>query len=769
MQTFATINSQRVGGQFLVSSKLISNLNWTPSASDTSVIYPVSSQDFIYNYSATYPNVTRWAVTFDTQTRPYLNVRYQVWYNSSLTANGTDPLGRELASVVRGLDEAIVTELNANGQTANFTYIIKDWPLIPALSGGDSVITSLGPAFFFCSVMVIFINILNQVCTEKEAKLRHGMEMMGLFPAVYWLSMFISNFVLVLANSLITTCLGIAFGFSSFKNSSFVVIWLTFFLFGLSMISFAFFFTTFFKTARSAVILGIFIFVLGLVLQVIVFANPAYGYLFWDAATLPPALGKALSLVPFFNFGHMFLDIASLTTGTSDPLTNSYIPGPGFSLAILTGMPASATASLGKDLDLPAPIQALYFMVMNIVVYFILALYFDAVLPDIYGNYRVPWFFALPSYWGHKQITGKRNVRKWLKTTERGYVRSTATEEEGVGLERIKALDPLNDSAVKIVRLKKIFRGYGDLVSKHAVKSSSFTVDEGKLLALLGQNGAGKSTTMSMLAGLLKANGGDALIYGLSLKNQINQIREIMGVCPQHDILFEDLTASEHIELYAGIKGLTKNELGNVFEERLQAVKLWTVKDVRAGTYSGGMKRRLSLIICTIGDPQLLLMDEPTTGMDPVNRRHVWAFIEKFKKGRSIILTTHSMEEADVLGDNIAIMAHGKMCAMGDSISLKNKYGAGYRISVITSDPDTMKERVSASVPNAILEDDSAGALIYQFPLSSTGYIPAFMEWLEQNTSGIVKSWGVSQTTLEEVFLKIIREANPNGYAATGF
>jgi ABC-type multidrug transport system ATPase subunit len=152
-----------------------------------------------------------------------------------------------------------------------------------------------------------------------------------------------------------------------------------------------------------------------------------------------------------------------------------------------------------------------------------------------------------------------------------------------------------------------------------------------------------------MLSGLTPATSGDGLIYGYSVKAQIPEIRALMGICPQHDILFDDLTAREHIELYAGLKGVSATERQTLIDERLKAVRLHTVADVRAGTYSGGMKRRLSLVISTIGDPKIIFMDEPTTGMDPVNRRHVWSFIEKFKKNRVIVLTTHSMEEADVV------------------------------------------------------------------------------------------------------------------------
>lgn len=151
-------------------------------------------------------------------------------------------------------------------------------------------------------------------------------------------------------------------------------------------------------------------------------------------------------------------------------------------------------------------------------------------------------------------------------------------------------------------------------------------------------------------------------------------------------------------------------------------------------------------------------MDEPTTGMDPVNRRHVWSFIEKFKKNRVIILTTHSMEEADVLGDRIGVMSKGTFKALGNSIRLKNKFGSGYRISIVTDQIAFVKKKIAELVPSAVLEDDSAGALIYQFPMASINNIPGFVKWVEDSKGDMIKNWGISQSTLEEVFLKLIRE-----------
>lgn len=151
--------------------------------------------------------------------------------------------------------------------------------------------------------------------------------------------------------------------------------------------------------------------------------------------------------------------------------------------------------------------------------------------------------------------------------------------------------------------------------------------------------------------------------------------------------------------------------------------------------------------------------------MDPVNRRHVWSFIENFKRGRVIILTTHSMEEADVLGDRICVMAHGRFRAIGNSIRLKSKFGGGYRISLVTrtEDSEKLKQFMTNKTPEATLEDDSAGSLLYELPTSALSNLPHLIKWLEENNEKsdvepgkkLIKAWGVSQKSLEEAFLRL--------------
>ncbi|KAJ3173237.1 ATP-binding cassette sub- A member 1 [Geranomyces variabilis] len=792
MTTFATNNAARTGEKAFATEAPITDttagVTFAPSTQMGMI--PVPSSAFIYDYALYSPNITKWGISFTDTPGPPRNVAYQVWYNTTNTANGTDIYGRQLVAMMRGLDEAILTVLNNQPTTLDVT--LKDWPLIPPKTLSDTIIQNLGPVFFFCSEMVIFINVLNLIVTEKEHKLRHGMEMMGLKSSVYWISQFLSNSLLILIGAFVTAIFGLMMRFFAFKNTNFGVLVITFFLFGEGMLMLAFFITTLVRKARVAILIGIFVFIIGLLFESFVFSSSFVGYIWWDSGTSPTAW-KILIFFPFFNFGKIFLDITTYTTGRLDTLTNTFIAGPGFAWSTLFDpLPADLrpTYGSGSQPDVPAPIDSWRYLLMNMLFYGVLTWYFDCVIPDEFGWGLKPWFFLTPEYWGLGRRGKNQQAIEWLRNEKRATKANTDPrpgEDKDVHAERLKTLDEGFSPAVRIVNLRKVYGGFiRKKTDKVAVNDLCISFEEGKLLALLGQNGAGKSTSMNILSGLTPATSGDALMYNHSVRSQMPEIRDFLGVCPQHDILFDELTAKEHLLLYAGLKGVRKDTWDVLVEDRLKAVRLWKVRDQRAGTYSGGMKRRLSLVISTIGDPKIIFMDEPTTGMDPVNRRHVWDFVEKFKKGRVIVLTTHSMEEADVLGDRIAIMAHGRMRAIGTSIALKRQHGSGYRVSIIVDPENTelAKRTIAGMVPSAVLEDDSAGALLYQFPpphrdAGRQSDLAAFIGYLEgsedekrpknegDENAGPwwVKAWGISQTTLEEVFLRLIRDANPQGYA----
>ena len=552
---------------------------------------------------------------------------------------------------------------------------------------------------------------------------------------------------------------------------------LLFFMFSLAMIFVAFFITTLVRRVRSAVSIGTLVLIIGLVFMFVIFSGPVAGYIWWEDST-SPAGWIVLMFLPPFNFGTLYLMIATLSAGSYDFATDSIVPGPGFPWSqLFEPIPAASVPTFGT-FTFPLPVQALYFLLWNMAFYALLTWYFDNVLPDEFGQRRPLYFFVLPSYWGCAPLRRHKPVAVAVPPRE-------ADEDDDVYAARCRALDPAraDEQAIRLTELRKVFNdGWLDSAKKRkvAVSNSSWGLERGKLLALLGQNGAGKTTTINMLCGFTPATSGDAYLYGRSIRHEMDIIRPTMGVCPQFDILFPDLTAREHIELFCGIKNIPSDMVQTLIHERLQAVRLWKVKgrgeerrtrgvgcvsgatpvpmaaddkgagfsagasgrwqvkDQRAVSYSGGMRRRLSVAISTIGDPDVVFMDEPTTGMDPLNRRYVWAFIEQFKKGRVIVLTTHSMEEADILGDEIAIMAVSKVSAVGTPIHLKNKFGAGYRLSVVCDDANAqaVKDDLVGRVPGLKVEDDSAGALMFTIPKGSMGEVPALIRYLESHANG---------------------------------
>jgi len=208
-----------------------------------------------------------------------------------------------------------------------------------------------------------------------------------------------------------------------------------------------------------------------------------------------------------------------------------------------------------------------------------------------------------------------------------------------------------------------------------ALNNFSLCLLKGECFGLLGPNGAGKTTLISILTGLYSPTDGYAWVSGYDIRNEIDYVHRNMGVCPQHDILWDDLTCIDHLLFYARLKGIdSKNEMAHV-NKILQDVGLSDSATKMAKQLSGGMKRRLSIGISLVGDSPILFLDEPTTGLDPETRRYLWTTIQNAKAGRCIILTTHSMEEADVLSTKIAIMSNGSLKCIGDQMHLKNKFG----------------------------------------------------------------------------------------------
>jgi ABC-type multidrug transport system ATPase subunit len=236
----------------------------------------------------------------------------------------------------------------------------------------------------------------------------------------------------------------------------------------------------------------------------------------------------------------------------------------------------------------------------------------------------------------------------------------------------------------------------------------------------------------------------------------MSSIQKILGYCPQHDILWEELTPEEHLEIYSVFKGIPNDKQNTLIQETLNEVELNKVRNQLVSTFSGGMKRRVSLAISCIGNPKIIFLDEPTTGLDPLTRLGIWKLIENMKKNRVIVLTTHSMFEADALSDRIAIMKNGQLKCIGNSIYLKNQYGKGYYINIITKNVEQVKKFVMDNLRDSTLLLETSGSL--KFLISDKRNIPKFFESLESQESDFVEDWSLNHTSLEDVFFKIVKD-----------
>jgi ABC-2 type transport system ATP-binding protein len=228
----------------------------------------------------------------------------------------------------------------------------------------------------------------------------------------------------------------------------------------------------------------------------------------------------------------------------------------------------------------------------------------------------------------------------------------------------------MKESAITITNLTKKFE------DKLAVDNLSLEVTKGELFGLLGPNGAGKTTTINILCGLIKPTSGTAKILGYDIEKDTQKIKEQLGVCIQETAIYPYLTGKENLELFGNLYKMTKNDIRERTKMLLEKVGLTEDAKRVTAKYSGGMKRRLSLTLALIHDPQVVFLDEPTVALDPQSRHAVWDFIKEQKaKGKNIILTTHYMEEAEELCDRVGIIDHGKLIALGTPKELVAKGG----------------------------------------------------------------------------------------------
>ncbi len=299
-----------------------------------------------------------------------------------------------------------------------------------------------------------------------------------------------------------------------------------------------------------------------------------------------------------------------------------------------------------------------------------------------------------------------------------------------------------------IIEVKNIVKRYDDIP---VVNNLSLSVNEGEIFGFLGPNGAGKSTSINIMVGLLKANEGEILINNLPLSELE---KKLIGICPQEITLWEYLTCYENLMMMGKMYNVSSKELKERIPLILEKLFLKDKMDEKISNLSGGMKRRMNIAMATIHNPKIIVLDEPSEGLDPQSRRLLWDYIKYQKKiGNTIILTTHLMDEADKLSDRIAIIDYGKLLKLDTPENLKKSIGEG---DIVEFEVDTINDNIEKRLESideikSIVISDNKITIRLLNSISKLQYILRILE--EENLR--IKDISIRQNTLEDVFIEL--------------
>ncbi|XP_056678235.1 phospholipid-transporting ATPase ABCA7 isoform X2 [Monodelphis domestica] len=404
--------------------------------------------------------------------------------------------------------------------------------------------------------------------------------------------------------------------------------------------------------------------------------------------------------------------------------------------------------------------------------------YIETVFPGQYGVPQ-PWNFPFrKSYWYGEQTSASQYQAASSDVPPQVLVEETSPELQ-VG--------------VSLRNLVKYYPG----CSRPALRGLSLDFYEGHITAFLGHNGAGKTTTLSILSGLFPPTQGSVFILGQDVSSNRTFAYQNMGICPQHNVLFDTLTVEEHIWFYGCLKGLSKEAVAQELPSLLKDVGLSHKREEQTCHLSGGMQRKLSIAIAFVGNSRVVILDEPTAGVDPFSRRDIWELLLKYRHGRTVILSTHYMDEAELMGDRVAVIARGQLRCCGSPLFLKSRLGTGYYLTMVKRQPTeppkagtdhgTLEETrskdlkinkrtktnaidvvqllafVQKLVPRAQLTEDLGHEVVLTLPGAGAhnGTFGKLFQELDSHREELgISDYGISDTTLEEIFMKM---ATDNG------
>ncbi|XP_046676994.1 phospholipid-transporting ATPase ABCA1-like isoform X2 [Homalodisca vitripennis] len=609
-------------------------------------------------------------------------------------------------TIQTAIDQAYLYILH-NIEVSNETYV----GALPAIEYNVvDLVESLLPTIISLGFTFIMPSLLKEIVDEKTSGIKEMMKIMGMRSWVNWLNWIVYSLIIYLPVTFVITGLFVIdSGTGPPVSASFLLVWFNFILFTLAFLALILAMSTLFTNGIVAMIAGEVVWYgTTVLLNTFIVSYPDKFSLFIN---LLSCLCPSIALIWSFNCIKDFQK-----NGRSWTMRNFFDNRTG-----------GGRVSVGL---------AFIMLIVDMILYSIITWYIDSVNPGPYGIPK-PYNFMFKRSNGKKCGAASRTCH-------------------AAGSKNNYEIPPANIKiGIKIENLRKTFK-QGKVV---AVDKVDLDIYEDNITALLGHNGAGKTTTMSILAGFLPPSEGKVVVRGKSIFDNMDEFRSNLGLCPQHDLLFSFLTVREHLIFFGMLKGLSMSQSEQDGAVLMSKLSIFSKRNEQITKLSGGMKRKLCLAIALMGSPQILILDEPTAGMDLESRHQVWDMLLASRGHRTTIISTHFMEEADVLGDRIAIMAHGLVSCYGTSMFLKKHFGTGYHLNITKMEeaPELpITSAVKEHITDATMILSSASQLNYNIRFEEGSQFPVLFSVLESSKDDLgLTGTSITSTTLEDIFLKI--------------
>ena len=631
-------------------------------------------------------------------------------------------------------------ELNDNSAELNYAIIPMKYKEFKIDNFGEYiayVITIIIVIAYMAPLSLYIYRIVG----EKETKIKETMKIMGLTEIEYFLSYFIQYFIISLLVSLINSfLLNLVF-----KHIPLHFLYFIFLLWSLDVFALIYFFQSFIDKKRNALLLSLAIyFVMYCISLLCLFEKRSF--ILKLILSLFPSVCLNIGIILLSKFEYHFRNFQN---------KDFLVYYGNYSIGIMYLM-----------------------FIIDFFLYLFLGYYLYNVILHDFGL-RKPWYFlCTKNYWFRKkinkfQLIKNNQIKKNLNNSKSVY-KNILEEKSDLSKINLNSSNFENEEIYtnkhingEVLKIKNIVKVFGD--GKRAIDGISLNLYKDEIFALLGQNGAGKTTLISILTGIYEVTSGLAIYNNINILESMNMdlFRKKLGICPQHDILYDNLNIREHLEMFSTFKGVNSKKINIEVNKMIKDFKLEKNQYILSKNLSAGQRRKLSIAMALIGGSEVIFLDEPSSGTDITSRRDLWDILKHQTKGKIIILTTHYMEEASVLGNRIGIINLGKMKCLGTPLFLIEKFGKYMNLNIIKEEKANDKKIIdfilnfTKKIKYEVLseeilfriqirEDYQNNRTIKKFNLSN------FFENFDENLKELkIKSYNVSMPTLEDVFLNI--------------